>query len=67
MEQQRRIDDNDLYIKVARLEEKLEAADKALNLSQHLMEMMTNNTHAIVAEIISIIATIVSLYAVFHK
>lgn len=46
--------------KVIRLEEKLKAAEKALDLAQ-------NNTHVIIAEVISVVAILASLYAVLHR
>lgn len=46
--------------RIIRLEEQIKAAEKALILAQ-------NNTQAITAQLISILAIIVSIYAVVHK
>jgi hypothetical protein len=47
-------------IKIARLEERLIAAADAVKLAYA-------NTHAIRAELLSVLAILVSIYAVFHK
>lgn len=52
--------EEELKEKVIRLEEQLKGAEKALVLAQ-------SNTHVVVAEVISILAILASLYAVFHK
>lgn len=46
--------------RVIRLEERLSAANKALELAQ-------SDAHSVVAIIISVLAVIVSAYAVLHK
>lgn len=46
--------------KVIRLEEKLEASAMALKLAE-------GNSHAIRAEVISVIALIIGAYALFYK
>jgi hypothetical protein len=47
-------------VKIARLEEKLRAAEKALEFAQ-------NNAHVVVAEVLSILAILASVYSVLHR
>jgi len=54
------MNEEELKEKVIRLEEQLKGAEKALNLAQ-------NNTHSVVAQILSLAALVVSMYAIFHK
>lgn len=46
--------------RLVRLEEKLEAARAALELAQ-------NNTHVVIAEVLSVLAVLISLYATFRR
>lgn len=52
--------EEELKERVIRLEEKLDAADKALQLAY-------SNTHGIRAEALSIVAILVSVFAVFRR
>jgi hypothetical protein len=53
--------------KVIRLEEKLDAAQKALELALKTVQLATNSSQTTIAQILAIIAILVSGYAVFHK
>lgn len=50
----------ELVIQITRLEEKLRAAEKALSLAQ-------SNIHVLVAEGLSIVAILASIFSVLHK
>lgn len=54
------MNEEDTSVKIARLEEQLRAAEKALQLAQ-------SNAHIIMAQILSIIAIVVSAYTVFKR
>lgn len=53
--------------KVIRLEEKLDASQKALELALKTVQLSTNSSQTLVAQILSILAIMVSGYAIFHR
>ena len=52
--------------KVIRLEEKLEASQKALELALTTVRLATNSSQVLVSQVLSILAIVVSVYAIFH-
>lgn len=59
--------EEELKERVIILEERLKASEKALDRAQHLVEIASNNNHTLLSEVVSILAILVSAYAVFHK
>jgi hypothetical protein len=53
--------------KVIRLEERLAASEKALELALKTVQLATNSSQILVSQILSISAVLVSGYAIFHK
>jgi hypothetical protein len=52
---------------IAILRTKLEASEKALSLALDTVKEATNNSYSLVSLIASILAILVSVYAIFHK
>jgi hypothetical protein len=59
--------DEDMTILVARLEERWKASEKALDVAQKVLEHTDVTKHAVRAEVISVVAILTSLYAIFRK
>lgn len=53
--------------KVIRLEERLKASETALELALKTVQMATNSSQVLVSQVLSILAIIVSAYAIFRK
>lgn len=52
---------------IAILRTKLEASEKALSLALDTVKEATNNSYSLVSLIASIMAILVSVYAIYHK
>lgn len=57
-------DDHDAVI---RLQERQNASETALKLALDTVKLATNSSQVLVSQVLSILAILVSVYAIFHK